>query len=303
MADTTDLHSQQSKWRIPVFVFFKDARLVFKMDSLGLEIIRIALPAALALAADPIASLIDTAFIGRLEETTGRLDNGEEPKAENSEKSSAKDSEMKELKPEEAMLENLEKGASTNTTTETKDESSSDNNSSATTCKSSSLIESKKLSKGKSHIPSASTALIIGAFFGLVQAIFLVLGVKPLLHIMGVKSKDLTLRSLGAPAVLLSLAMQGVFRGLKDTKAPLNATVAGDLANIILDPIFIFVCRLGVSGAAIAHVLSQFLFVNQSNSCDYLCHTRSFNGCTPWFNTYGRVPNLLLSPAHIISSG
>jgi len=34
----------------------------------------------------------------------------------------------------------------------------------------------------------------------------------------------LTLRSLGAPAVLLSLAMQGVFRGLKDTKTPLYAT-------------------------------------------------------------------------------
>lgn len=34
----------------------------------------------------------------------------------------------------------------------------------------------------------------------------------------------LTLRSLGAPAVLLSLAMQGVFRGLKDTKTPLFAT-------------------------------------------------------------------------------
>ncbi|KAJ0037450.1 hypothetical protein Pint_24012 [Pistacia integerrima] len=304
MADTTDLHSQQSKWRIPVFVFFKDARLVFKMDSLGLEIIQIALPAALALAADPIASLIDTAFIGRLgavelaavgvsiaifnqaskitifplvsittsfvaeEETIGRVTNGEEQKAENSEKSSAKDSEMKQLKPEEAMLENLEKGASTNTTTDIKREPSSDNNSSATTCKSPSLMESKKLSKGKRHIPSASTALIIGAFLGLIQAIFLVLGVKPLLHIMGVKSnspmmnpaqKYLTLRSLGAPAVLLSLAMQGVFRGLKDTKTPLYATVAGDLTNIILDPIFIFVCRLGVSGAAIAHVLSQYL--------------------------------------------
>lgn len=36
-----------------------------------------------------------------------------------------------------------------------------------------------------------------------------------------------------------------------------DATVAGDLTNIILDPIFIFVLRLGVSGAAIAHVLSQ----------------------------------------------
>lgn len=31
-----------------------------------MEILRIAFPAALALAADPIASLIDTAFIGHL---------------------------------------------------------------------------------------------------------------------------------------------------------------------------------------------------------------------------------------------
>lgn len=36
--------------------------------------------------------------------------------------------------------------------------------------------------------------------------------------------KYLTLRALGAPAVLLSLAMQGVFRGFKDTKTPLYAT-------------------------------------------------------------------------------
>lgn len=34
----------------------------------------------------------------------------------------------------------------------------------------------------------------------------------------------LIVRSLGAPAVLLSLAMQGVFRGFKDTKTPLYAT-------------------------------------------------------------------------------
>lgn len=34
----------------------------------------------------------------------------------------------------------------------------------------------------------------------------------------------LVVRSLGAPAVLLSLAMQGVFRGFKDTKTPLYAT-------------------------------------------------------------------------------
>lgn len=36
------------------------------MDELGLEIVQIAFPAALALTADPLASLIDTAFIGQI---------------------------------------------------------------------------------------------------------------------------------------------------------------------------------------------------------------------------------------------
>lgn len=34
----------------------------------------------------------------------------------------------------------------------------------------------------------------------------------------------LTLRSFGAPAVILSMAMQGIFRGTKDAKTPLYAT-------------------------------------------------------------------------------
>lgn len=42
------------------------SRHVLKLDELGLEIARIALPAALALTADPIASLVDTAFIGQI---------------------------------------------------------------------------------------------------------------------------------------------------------------------------------------------------------------------------------------------
>lgn len=36
------------------------------MDALGSEILRIAFPATLALVADPVASLIDTTFIGHL---------------------------------------------------------------------------------------------------------------------------------------------------------------------------------------------------------------------------------------------
>ncbi|KAL9420976.1 hypothetical protein AB3S75_038528 [Citrus x aurantiifolia] len=334
MAEDSTLRSSSSRWLMPVFVFFKDARLVFKMDSIGMEILRIAFPAALALAADPIASLIDTAFIGRLgpvelaavgvsiaifnqasritifplvnittsfvaeEDTFERIKKvkelvqGDEDHNDSLEKgeafkSSKRSAGMKE--PED----NLEKGSAKTSSTEeneatysnneTKESSSVPQNgtlcnkpltANTTTCNKSAaqsdseISSATKVTKKKRDIPSASTALFMGSILGLVQAIFLVFGAKVLLNIMGVKSdspmmspakKYLTLRSLGAPAVLLSLAMQGVFRGFKDTKTPLYATVAGDLANIILDPIFIFVCRLGVSGAAIAHVLSQYL--------------------------------------------
>ena len=41
-------------------------RYVLKLDELGLEIAQIAFPAALAFTADPIASLVDTAFIGQI---------------------------------------------------------------------------------------------------------------------------------------------------------------------------------------------------------------------------------------------
>ena len=42
------------------------SRSALKLDELGVEIATIALPAAMALTADPIASLIDTAFIGQI---------------------------------------------------------------------------------------------------------------------------------------------------------------------------------------------------------------------------------------------
>lgn len=43
-----------------------ECREKVKVDELGMEIMAIALPAALALAADPITSLVDTAFVGHL---------------------------------------------------------------------------------------------------------------------------------------------------------------------------------------------------------------------------------------------
>ncbi|PPR96591.1 hypothetical protein GOBAR_AA24070 [Gossypium barbadense] len=50
----------------PSVSLFDRLRDGFKIDEISLEILSIALPAALALAADPIASLVDTAFVGHL---------------------------------------------------------------------------------------------------------------------------------------------------------------------------------------------------------------------------------------------
>ncbi|KAL8496006.1 hypothetical protein ACS0TY_019939 [Phlomoides rotata] len=259
------------KCKIPIFVFFQDARHVFRRDEVGKEILGIAFPAALALAADPIASLIDTAFIGSLGPVqiaavgvSIAIFNQISkvtifPLVSITTSFVAEENTVKKMSDDERRKD-LEKADHQH---DSNNQSNKDEE-----VKQVEIAESKTKSKERRHIPSASTAIALGAMLGLLQAIFLVFLAKPLLGFMGVKSgspmlepamKYLTIRSLGAPAVLLSLAMQGVFRGFKDTKTPLYATVAGDLMNIILDPIFIFVCRKGVSGAAIAHVISQYL--------------------------------------------
>lgn len=60
-------HYTYSVLLISEFDFFNFPRdAVFKFDQLALDVLAIALPAALALAADPIASLVDTAFVGHI---------------------------------------------------------------------------------------------------------------------------------------------------------------------------------------------------------------------------------------------
>ncbi|EXB32788.1 MATE efflux family protein FRD3 [Morus notabilis] len=307
MADNGDnLQITKSKWNLPVGVFFRDARLVFKWDSLGKEILGMAVPAALAVAADPIASLIDTAFIGHIgpvelaaagvsialfnqasritifplvsittsfvaEEDTfanmkmkaGQVENLEDEMLDGLEKGAAKEGVVEKGPNGDDKLENAKD------TTNSKDSAPENIAREFPLVTNSSNVEKKaKLHKGQRHIASASTALIFGVILGLLQAIFLMFGARTLLGVMGVKhnspmlapaEKYLVTRSFGAPAVLLTLAMQGIFRGFKDTTTPLYVIVCGYALNIALDPLLIFVCGLGIRGAAIAHVLSQYL--------------------------------------------
>jgi Na+-driven multidrug efflux pump len=67
-------------------------------------------------------------------------------------------------------------------------------------------------------------------------------------------------------------AMNPVIRADGNPKFAMISTLAGAAINIILDPIFIFVCKWGMMGAAVATVLGQV--VTAILAIWYLCHTK-----------------------------
>lgn len=63
--------------------------------------------------------------------------------------------------------------------------------------------------------------------------------------------------SLGIPFYMFGQAMNPVIRADGNPKFAMVSTLAGALINIILDPIFIFVFKWGMMGAAVATVIGQ----------------------------------------------
>jgi putative MATE family efflux protein len=62
---------------------------------------------------------------------------------------------------------------------------------------------------------------------------------------------------LGAVPLLIMLAATGVLRGLQDTRTPLYVAVAGNLLNIGLNFLLVYGFGLGIAGSAIGTVLAQ----------------------------------------------
>ena len=65
--------------------------------------------------------------------------------------------------------------------------------------------------------------------------------------------------TLGLPFYMFGQAMNPVIRSDGSPRFAMASTLAGALVNIILDPVFIFVFRWGMMGAAVATVLGQVL--------------------------------------------
>jgi len=109
-------------------------------------------------------------------------------------------------------------------------------------------------------------ALGVGAFQTLLLGVFGIYG----LSIWGAGQESplhsaatdyLAVRAASAPATIAFLGLQGIFRGLGDAKAPLAATVLSNAINVVLEPLFIFHFGWGVKGAAgaitMAHIVSS----------------------------------------------
>eukprot|EP00899_Mesostigma_viride_P015527 jgi/Mesvir1/23976/Mv10738-RA.2 len=72
-------------------------------------------------------------------------------------------------------------------------------------------------------------------------------------------------RALATPIVPLGLVAVGAFRGIGDVRAPLYVALFATVLNIVLDPLLMFSCNMGIAGAAwgtgIAELVETSLFL------------------------------------------
>ncbi len=189
------------------------------------EIVEIALPALGALAADPIVSLVDTAFVGRL---------GVEPLASLGVAVAVFGIAF-------ALANFLPYGATPLI---------------AAAAGAGERDRAGRLGRG---------AFVLGIGFGLAAAAVLEVGASPLARLMGAApdivggtTSYVRIRALSLPAVLVVLAAHGIFRGHQDTRTPFAVSIGISLVNLVLDPILIFGFDLGLAGAAWATAAAQW---------------------------------------------
>ena len=106
------------------------------------------------------------------------------------------------------------------------------------------------------------SCIAVGAVICLIGQIFL----EPLAYLLGSTETILPYTKaylrvilLGAPWMASSLVLNNQLRFQGSASYAMYGIVTGAIINIILDPIFIFVFRLGVAGAGWATIISQFV--------------------------------------------
>jgi len=99
---------------------------------------------------------------------------------------------------------------------------------------------------------------------GAVVTVVGVVATEPLVEVFGAgpavtdqATTYLRIAFLGTVPLLLMLAATGVLRGLQDTRTPLVVAVAGNALNIVLNLLLVYPLDLGIAGSALGSVIAQ----------------------------------------------
>jgi putative MATE family efflux protein len=76
-------------------------------------------------------------------------------------------------------------------------------------------------------------------------------------HVADMAARYLRIASIGVPMALIALAGQGWLRGMSDLRTPLIIVVAANLANVALEVLFVYGFDWGLDGSAWGTVLAQ----------------------------------------------
>ena len=128
---------------------------------------------------------------------------------------------------------------------------------------------------------SVGNAVVMAVSSGVVLAALYLAFAAPIISVFGGTVNAETFRhsseyffyiTLGIPFYMFGQAMNPIIRADGNPQFAMLSTLAGAAVNIVLDPIFIFVCRWGMMGAAVATVLGQV--ITAVLSVWYLAHMK-----------------------------
>lgn len=114
---------------------------------------------------------------------------------------------------------------------------------------------------GRAVVTALGLAVVCGAAVsaGLIVAaprLIRLFGGNP--EVVALGATYVSIRALAAPAVLFVRAANGALRGFQDTTTPMVVAIAINALNLALDPLLIFGFGMGIAGAAWATVIAQW---------------------------------------------
>ena len=129
---------------------------------------------------------------------------------------------------------------------------------------------------------SIGNAIVLCIAASIILAALYIIFMDPILTMFGGRVNEETFAcaqeyffyiALGVPFYMFGQAMNPIIRSDGSPKFAMVSTLTGAVANLILDPIFIFTFHWGMMGAAVATVIGQIL--TAVLSIWYLCHMKA----------------------------